>query len=104
MSEYDLVNNTLVLNDVVERFYEKYQRLPNDPNDFSNFIPGLKPRYYNEEDQKNDRGWIYQILYQKQSDRQYNLCVSATAAVEDIDGFGSWQPTGPNQCIGRSIK
>lgn len=97
-SEYDLINNVLVLNDVTERFFEKHGRLPAHSAEFTSFVASLKPRYKNE-----GEGWIYSVLYRKKSEETYELCVESISSPEKIEDLGVWQQDGAYYCLQRKL-
>ncbi len=101
--EYDIENNVLVLNDVIGRFFEKYGRLPEKSTEFTDFVPSLKPRYKNETEKMLGTGWIYQVFYQKLTEKQYTLCVESEKRPQHIDEFGVWQQKPPLLCVERGI-
>lgn len=103
-TEYDLENNTLVLNDVIERFQKSKGKLPENAAELTSFVPSLKPQYKNETERETGSGWIYKVLYRKQTEKSYELCVGSTSSQPGIiDAFGPWQKKGVYYCVQRTL-
>lgn len=101
VSGYVPVNNVLVLNDVIERFRERYGKLPANAAELTSFIPTLKPRYKSEEDRASGLGRVYGVLYRQKGDREYELCIESQSMPESLDPLGTWQQVAGLYCLER---